>query len=92
MYFFITLRMFLGEIEKYHHGVYKAENEEEARKSALIGECHFHCSEEEAEEAYEEDKDDNQIWDGGMYIYRIYGCDEVPEEDIPVLKKHLSIL
>jgi hypothetical protein len=73
-HYYITLRMFIGEIEKTSKKIVDAPDEKTARIEALIGECHFGTS-------YEDDQEkDQECWDGGQYVYNIKTVKEITPE------------
>lgn len=77
----ITLRMLMGEIEKYVTKCVVGESEEEAYRNALEGECH---------DEPEFDSDSSCYDMGGQLYYRVYTCHciECPKE-WETLKKYL---
>jgi hypothetical protein len=80
--YYIVIETLSGEYTKDTSLLVTAENEEAAKRAALIGECHS--------------DEDNLEWSGrgvydlgGEFHYAIYSCALVPECDIPTLEKYL---
>jgi hypothetical protein len=80
--YYIVIEILSGEYTKDTVSLVTAESEEEAKRAALIGECHS-------------DEDDLEwtergVYDlGGEFHYSIYSCALVPDDDIPTLTKYL---
>ena len=80
--YYIVIEILSGEYAKDTISLVTAESEEEAKRAALMGECHS-------------DEDDLEwtergVYDlGGEFHYSIYSCALVPDDDIPTLTKYL---
>lgn len=81
-HYFVTLKLTLGEFEKYTTSIVTAENEEEAKRVALEGECH------DRPFIFNEDPDVCDDGATGM-IYEVCECRLIPQEDLAVLRKYI---
>ncbi len=80
--YYIVIEILSGEYAKDTVSLVTAESEAEAKRAALIGECH---SDEDNLEWTE-----RGVYDlGGEFHYSIYSCALVPDDDIPTLTKYL---
>lgn len=79
---FIELKIQSGEYEKNTYGVVKADTEEEARRNALINECHY--------DAEDLEWSDHGVYDCGYeFHYSVRFCEEIPEKDWETLSKYM---
>ena len=79
-HYFVTLELTLGEFEKYTSTIVTAENEEEAKRVALEGECH-----ERPIFKWQDACEDGAT---GM-IYEVFECRLILQEDLAVLRKYI---
>jgi len=81
----VTLEIRFGDYEKHNRMLIHAPDEEKAWHYACYAESHF---------------PDELQWDGhrwcqepdGSFAYQVDGVEEVPVEEVPVLRKHLSYM
>lgn len=80
--YYIVIEILSGEYAKDTASLVTADTEEEARRNALLGECHD--DEEDLEWSH------RGVYDcGGEFHYAVHSCTQVPEEDVPVLSKYM---
>ena len=77
----VRLVLIMGDVEKGCVNFVQAEDEQQAGELALLSECHFEPSWED------DDGSKQQVWDGGMYIYKVYSIKPVSVEQLVVLQE-----
>jgi len=80
--YYVVLKIAAGEYEKSSESLRQAENEEDAKYAALVGESHD--DEEDLEWA------DGGVYDcGGEFHYKVRSCRLVAPEDVAVMEKYM---
>ncbi len=80
--YYVVLKIAAGEYEKASDSLCQAENEDEAERNALLGECH--------DDAEDLEWADGGVYDcGGEFHYKVRSCELVAPEDVTVLKKYM---
>ncbi len=83
--YIVKLKIVCGEVEKYTVHVVTADDEQDARNKALLGEVHNSIG----DGAYI-DEDSTEMDDfNGEYLYRVYSVDQIDLYTYLILKKHL---
>lgn len=83
--YYVDVKIIAGEYEKSCASLREADTEEEAKRYALLGECHD--DEEDLE------WDHGGVYDcGGEFHYSIRSCQLVAPEDVPALAKYMGVL
>jgi len=84
-HFIIYLKIQTGEYEKTITTLQQGENEQDATVKAML--CQCHCALEEGADwlVFGEELEDLY----GEFIYTVYDCEEVPQEEANILKKYL---
>jgi hypothetical protein len=83
-FYYIDVKIISGEYELSSASLRTADNEDEAKRSALLGECHY-------------DEEDLEWADGGVYDchgefhYKVRTCKEVTPEDAEVMAKYMVV-
>ncbi|GAA4652511.1 hypothetical protein GCM10023116_47950 [Kistimonas scapharcae] len=72
-FFIVRLRLHIGEYEKHTYHVIQARNQDMACIEALTDECHN-------EPCFDEFPDQRACRDGGEYVYRVQGIQEITPE------------
>lgn len=80
MKYLVTLRLYIGEYEKYTTQIIEAENEKEAGTAALIGECH-------GEPDFDEFPDKDGVWDMYEMVYKVYKVKELTDHQYEILNE-----
>jgi hypothetical protein len=79
--YYVVIEILTGAYAKDTASLITADNEEEAKRNALLGECH---DDEDLEWS------DRGVYDcGGDFHYAVHSCTQVPDEDVPVLSKYM---
>lgn len=86
-HFLVTLQIQCGDYQKHATTLQAAHSEDQAMKSALIGQCHGDIEEGSA------------IWDdeftiedvGGEFFYTVDSCEEVEPLHVHILKKYMTV-
>ncbi len=83
-FYYIDVKIAAGEYELSSASLRTAEDEDEAKRSALLGECHY-------------DEEYVQWADGGVYDchgefhYSVRTCKEVTPEDAEMMAKYMVV-
>ena len=78
-YFYIKLKLQIGEYEKRGTHVVRAKTKREAQIISLKGECHM-------DQHFDDDmEEDQQCWDGYEMIYSIESVKEITKEQLSQL-------
>ena len=91
--FIVVIELRIGEYEKHNRKLIEdCEDEKEAGRRALEGECHHDIGPEETHAAWWTDEDlYDELWDdhGGM-VYTIERIDKVDPGDVKVLSRYFN--
>jgi hypothetical protein len=80
--YYVVLKIAAGEYEKASDSLCQAENEDEAKRNALLGECYY--DEEDLEWS------ERGVYDcGGEFHYAVHSCQLVAPEDVAILQKYM---
>jgi hypothetical protein len=80
--YYVVIEILAGEYAKDTVSLCQAENEEIAKRNALLGECH------DDEEDLEWSK--RGVYDcGGEFHYAVHSCTQVAPEDVAILQKYM---
>jgi len=83
-FYYIDVKIISGEYELSSASLRAAEDEDEAKRSALLGECHY--DEEDLE------WDDGGVYDcGGEFHYKVRSCQLVAPEDVETLSNYMVV-
>jgi hypothetical protein len=77
--YLVKLTLNIVGYEKQSHLVVSAPDESSAKEQALRDECHN-------EPNFDEWPDMNACWDGDDFIYEVYSCRELTDEQYETLK------
>jgi len=81
-FYYIDVKITAGEYELSSASLRTAEDEDEAKRNALLGECH------DDEEDLEWSK--RGVYDcGGEFHYAVHSCQLVAPEDVAILQKYM---
>lgn len=81
--YFYEIKIQAGDYEKNTHGIVNADTEEEARRNALVSECHYDVENLEWS--------DRGVYDWGYeFHYSVRSCTEIPYWDFEVLGKYFA--
>jgi hypothetical protein len=81
-FYYIDVKIISGEYELSSASLRTAEDEDEAKRNALLGECH------DDEEDLEWSK--RGVYDcGGEFHYAVHSCQLVAPEDVAILQKYM---
>ncbi len=83
-FYYIDVKIISGEYELTNSTLREADNEEEAKRSALLGECHW-------DEGYVQWADGGVYDCGGEFHYSVRTCKEVTPEDAEVMAKYMVV-
>ena len=82
--YYVVIEILVGEYAKDTTSLVTADNEDEAKRSALLGECHD--DEEDLEWS------NRGVYDcGGEFHYAVHSCTQVAPEDVDVLSKYMRV-
>lgn len=85
----VTLQMYSGEVEKYSVGIQQAGNARLAGERAIRDEMHSDFG-RDGEGGEWTDKDKQSAEDlNGEWIYEVYRCEPLTEEEYNVLRKFI---
>jgi hypothetical protein len=80
--YYVVIEILAGEYAKDTVSLCQADNEDEAKRNALLGECH------DDEEDLEWSK--RGVYDcGGEFHYAVHSCQLVAPEDVAILQKYM---
>ena len=80
--FLVILKIVIGNYEKSSKKIVEASTDDEARKTALWGECHF--------EPREDDYENDGVYDcHGEWHYSVASCVEIAPEHTEILRSYL---
>jgi hypothetical protein len=82
--YYIETKIQTGEYEKTSTTLVAADTKKEAQEKALLGECHGSLENKSIEFTGDDAVEDM----GGEFIYSIYTCIKVDEEDVETLRKY----
>jgi hypothetical protein len=83
-FYYIDIEIIAGDYEKSSASLQQAENEEEAKRNALIGECH--------DDPEDLEWDDGGVYDcAGEFHYKVRSCQLVAPEDAAVMAKYMMV-
>ena len=85
-HFLVTLQIQCGDYQKQATTLQAAHSEDQAMKSALIGQCHG-----DVEEGSSIWDDEFTIQDVGEFYYAVDSCEEVAPFHVNILKQSLTV-